>query len=141
MKTLISVEVPLRGKLHDICGYLEKALSVELKDYFTEFNLNSKEEAIEHIITGGLAEQSGTWFFKYCCFPPEGSHFFNRIMAQVDCLLIVRMESPSNQLYVEVAKARLTSLEPGDSFVIPRTAPIDALITPYNFAEGQHAPQ
>lgn len=42
MKTLISVEVPLKGKLRDICGYLEKALSVELKDY----NLDGASNAV-----------------------------------------------------------------------------------------------
>lgn len=135
MKTLIHIKIPRDGQVPRVCSILKEALGVGPDDYFKAFNLTCKDQAVEHIITGGLKPQTGTWFFKSDQFPDEGTYFFNRIMGEVDCLLIVRQDV-GNQLYLEVAKARLTSLEPGDSFVLPRNTRIGALFQPYNFAGG-----
>ncbi len=132
MKTLIHIKVPRDGQAERACKLLNEALGVKCSNYLKTFNLSCGEQLIEHVIAGGLREQSGIWYVKNEQFPAEDTYFFNRIKNEVDCLLIVRQDT-SNQLRLEIVKARMTSLEPGDSFVLPRSGCIVNLIKPYNF--------
>lgn len=137
MKTLIFLDVPKDASR--IIEFVNKSLGAEAMDYHTTFGAKCCEQMVEQIITGFLRDKEGIWCVRKGNFPEEGSYFFGRIMAEVDCLLKVGHDLSSGNLYLQVIKARLTSLQSGDRFIIPREAGIGSLFKPYNFAGPMYA--
>lgn len=131
MKTLIFIKSDQSGSLR-VLPHVAKALGVTPVHYFEAFDVKCGEQMVEQAITGVLKDKEGVWYLHDGSFPDEGTYFFDRIMAEVDCLLTVRFTIGA-KIFIEVNKARLTSLVPGDSFIIPRETPIAGLFEPYNF--------
>lgn len=131
MKTLIFIKSNESSSLR-VIPHVAKALGVTPVHYFEAFDVKCGEQMVEQVITGVLKDKEGVWYLHDETFPEEGTYFFNRIMAEVDCLLTVRYALGA-KIFIEVNKARLTSLMPGDSFIIPRETSIAGLFKPYNF--------